>query len=186
MNKKLHPLLPNREYHSRKRYEAFLQLLEQCRALRAYPLESTPLTEFFPLFEEIELNISRCLEHAQAAISGYSKKQFPSFREDPQHGYLEEELLLLSMLEEKLFSVRFLKKSIETEQHLTKYVAQLERLKTPGATPGFIDQLIDHIAHLQQLSRKEIESLISVQGQRSELAKTLFERVHNLQPVRPS
>ena len=108
--------IQNRPFFSRVRAAAYVRARERLHQVIAmFPSDGHLDREFLRAVEAFVVELEAAHEYAMDAVRGLNRLRVQRFRHDRSNGILEEELVLLHFLEERVTHARFLRIRVETD-----------------------------------------------------------------------
>lgn len=131
--------------------------------------------------------LESCFEHASDAIRGLKRRRLRMYREDPQFGVLEEEIVLCHFLEEMLSNSRFLRMRLTTDLKMRLYRQRLRRIQAqaPGGD-GFISKILGSLEKFHNMEFMAIDRLLELMSDRWKVGDDLFGILAEMKPTRES
>lgn len=121
-------------------------------------------------------SLEAVFDPASEAIRGLKRRHLRMFREDPEFGVLEEEIVLCHFLEEMLSNSRFLRARLNTDFKMRLYRQRLSRIQAhvPGGD-GFISRILDTVDRFQGTEWMDIGKVLEMMERRWQVGNGLFE-----------
>lgn len=114
-------------------------------------------------------------EYARNTVRGYKRKKLKMFRQDPESGIMEEEIVFVCFLEELLSSSIYLRNRFETNDYVRQYMDLIKsRENYVGDKSGFLDNILLSLEAYQKADHEEILQISKLIRKRFLIANNIF------------
>lgn len=177
--------LHNRTFFSRIRAAAYGRAREHLRRVAAlFPSDGNLDREFLQAVDAFVTELEAAHEYAVDAVRGLNRLHVRRFRHDRLHGILEEELVLLYFLEERVTHARFLRMRVETDLKISRYGDRIRRLKiqrSEGSAP--LQGVLDSLGGLMGEEVEDLRNILEMTERRFKVGDRLMEILQNKMPL---
>ncbi len=166
----------NRAFFARARDEAYRQTYLRFQELQK--ALKNPLNQEKEALRSLDafiLSLEEVFDPASEAIRGLKRRHIRMYREDPEYGILEEEVVLCHFLEEMLSNTRFLRARLNTDFKLRLYRQRLSRIQAHAPVgDGFISRILETVDRFQGTEWVDIGKVLEMMDQRWQVGNSLF------------
>ena len=177
--------IQNRPFFSRVRAAAYVRARERLHQVIAmFPSDGHLDREFLRAVEAFVVELEAAHEYAMDAVRGLNRLRVQRFRHDRSNGILEEELVLLHFLEERVTHARFLRIRVETDLKISRYGDRIRRLKiqrSEGRAP--LQGVLDSLGGLMGEEVEDLRNILDMTERRFKVGDRIMEILENKMPL---
>ncbi|MGL1934581.1 MAG: hypothetical protein OCD01_06155 [Fibrobacterales bacterium] len=106
--------------------------------------------------------LDTCIRFSKDAIWGIDREQIQHYRENQNYGVLQEEIFFIKYLNEIKNSIEYERCRLETDLELDGYIADLDKLRTPGQERGYVEDIQEYTTQLKDINLDYFEKIAQV------------------------
>jgi hypothetical protein len=170
--------LRNRGFLSRIRAESYVRARKLYREAEAlFPAEETvPGRDLLRALDALLEELEAACEYASDAVRGLKRNRVKRYRNDAEHGVLEEEIVLQHFLEEMATLARFLRKRVETDIKVRLYRERIRRLQSQSPDgSGFLQGVLDSLGGMANEEITDLRRIFELMERRYKMGDRLME-----------
>lgn len=175
----MNPFLRNRLFFARVRASAYERARLRFSAARElFPEGGPPGREFLHALGALLADLETVREYAADAVRGLQRRRVGRFRDDREHGVLEEEIVLRHFCVEMETQARFLRMRVETDLRIRAYRERIRRIRKtyerdPDARPH-LPGILDSLGGLAEAELGDIRRILDMMARRFEVGDQLM------------
>jgi hypothetical protein len=175
----MNPFLRNRLYFARVRAAAYERTrVRFAAACELFPGGGAPSREFLHALGALIGELANVREFAADAIRGLQRRRVGRFRDDREHGVLEEEIVLQHFCAEMEAQARFLRMRVETDLRIRAYRERIRRIrKTHSRDPdarAHLPGILDSLGGLAEAEVGDFRRILDMMERRFEVGDRLM------------
>ena len=170
--------LRNRGFLVRVRSQAYGRARERFRdAAALFPEDGvSPGRDLLRALDALLEELEAVCEYASDAVRGLKRNRVKRYRNDSEHGVLEEEIVLQHFLEEMATLARFLRKRVETDIKVRIYRDRIRRLQSQNPEGGgFLQGVLESLGGLANEEIADLRRIFDLMERRYQMGDRLME-----------